>query len=562
MDNTITSNDLIDCDECFKIAAGPGAGKTHWLCNHIKNVISNSKRLGIKRKIACITYTNVGANTIRSRVCRSSDRLEVATIHSFLYTHIVKPYIHFIAKDFGLNHSKLKLTGDDFFIGNQLAQAVKERTGYVYVSNKRITEAISQARWQFKEDSIDFKPKFPIKANDKYYLPNYIYNTYKYILWEKGVITYDDIMYFSYQLLTKIPNIKFLIKSAYPYFFVDEFQDSTPIQIAIFKILGNSGIIIGVIGDRCQSIYDFIGASIQQFDNFHLEGMNRYVIKGNRRSSNQIIDLLNCVRKDLTQDKILNIDDTIPMLLVGDKFDCYNYCKKKLLNNSDIHTLSYPNHIANSFKAQKEDTPSENLLKSDFDSNLIRKIIIKSLIQGIEFTRDGNYGEAYHCLKLIEEDSKKNSYMLKKLIEAYPLYSNDNLISFLRFVKTELNIQIASPNKNNLKFYKEHYYWDLACYVSISDNTVNNKTVHKAKGDEFENVLLVLEKEEDISFLLKPDLEHKNHHRVFYVGISRAEKKLFISVPNITEQQEMDLSKLPIIIKKVTSKDLLEDIND
>mgnify|MGYP003184493287 FL=1 len=91
---------------------------------------------------------------------------------------------------------------------------------------------------------------------------------------------------------------------------------------------------------------------------------------------------------------------------------------------------------------------------------------------------------------------------------------------------------------------------------------MNNKTVHKAKGDEFENVLLVLEKEEDISFLLKPDLEHKNHHRVFYVGISRAEKKLFISVPNITEQQEMDLSKLPIIIKKVTSKDLLEDIND
>ena len=151
---------------------------------------------------------------------------------------------------------------------------------------------------------------------------------------------------------------------------------------------------------------------------------------------------------------------------------------------------------------------------------------------------------------------------LKKLIEAYPLYSNDNLMSFLRFVKIELNIQIASPNKNNLKFYKEHYYWDLACYVSISDNTVNNKTVHKAKGDEFENVLLVLEKEEDISFLLKPDLEHKNHHRVFYVGISRAEKKLFISVPNITEQQEMDLSKLPIIIKKVTSKDLLEDIND
>ena len=64
------------------------------------------------------------------------------------------------------------------------------------------------------------------------------------------------------------------------------------------------------------------------------------------------------------------------------------------------------------------------------------------------------------------------------------------------------------PNKNNLKFYKEHYYWDLACYVSISDNTVNNKTVHKAKGDEFENVLLVLEKEEDIKKAFEFAKEH------------------------------------------------------
>ena len=30
MDNTITTNDLIQCDECFKIAARPGDGKNHW----------------------------------------------------------------------------------------------------------------------------------------------------------------------------------------------------------------------------------------------------------------------------------------------------------------------------------------------------------------------------------------------------------------------------------------------------------------------------------------------------------------------------------------------------
>ena len=35
----ITSEQTIPIDEPFKVCAGPGAGKTHWLINHIKNVV-------------------------------------------------------------------------------------------------------------------------------------------------------------------------------------------------------------------------------------------------------------------------------------------------------------------------------------------------------------------------------------------------------------------------------------------------------------------------------------------------------------------------------------------
>ena len=39
MATIIESDTLIHTERSFKLAAGPGAGKTHWLTLHIKNVI-------------------------------------------------------------------------------------------------------------------------------------------------------------------------------------------------------------------------------------------------------------------------------------------------------------------------------------------------------------------------------------------------------------------------------------------------------------------------------------------------------------------------------------------
>ena len=36
-----------------------------------------------------------------------------------------------------------------------------------------------------------------------------------------------------------------------------------------FDQLGNEGVIVGVVGDKAQSIYDFLGATVQQFDKFY-----------------------------------------------------------------------------------------------------------------------------------------------------------------------------------------------------------------------------------------------------------------------------------------------------
>ena len=59
MDNGIRilndSKENTPIDENFKLIAGPGAGKTTFLVNHIKNVIKTSDKLKNGRKILCIT---------------------------------------------------------------------------------------------------------------------------------------------------------------------------------------------------------------------------------------------------------------------------------------------------------------------------------------------------------------------------------------------------------------------------------------------------------------------------------------------------------------------------
>lgn len=115
MATIITSEQTIPIDEPFKVSAGPGAGKTHWLISHIKNVVSNSHKLNVVKKVACITYTNVGIDTITSRLNMGNDVVEVCTIHSFLYANVIKPYVHLVAQEFEVKIDELVVIDDSNF---------------------------------------------------------------------------------------------------------------------------------------------------------------------------------------------------------------------------------------------------------------------------------------------------------------------------------------------------------------------------------------------------------------------------------------------------------------
>ena len=548
MATIITSEETIPINEPFKVTAGPGAGKTHWLINHIKNVVSNSHKLDVVRKVACITCTNVGIDTITSRLNMGNDAVEVCTIHSFLYANIVKPYIHLVAKEFGLELSKLVVIDDSNFKSEGIAISVLKLINKSWVNARSYLHGLNNATWHYSNHAYnDYKPRFPIKLG-KWFVGNDCYMGFKRWVWSRGYMSFDDILYFSHILLSRYPNIYTLIKARYPYVFVDEFQDTIPFVIDLLAKLGNEGVIVGVVGDKAQSIYDFLGATVQQFDSFTVPEMQEYEIRGNRRSTKQIIDLLNIVRTDFSQDWLNGSEGMMPELLVGDMLNCYQQCIEKS-GTDEIQSLAFQNVLADLMRNKKGAHNVEKILEIDFDSNAMRQMMIKTLIKAVEYTRMNDLRNAWHQLDIIDRDRTKTIVILRRLLDGYKNYKDGSLMDFYNFLVNDLEIKMTQITGRDLKeFYEKHTYADAAVGVRYGDSNDKHKTIHKSKGEEYDNVFVVLKEEKDLEFLLSPDLNGNNAHRVYYVAASRAIKRLFINVPTLNEENKIKLEDKPIMI--------------
>jgi len=559
MVTSITSDSLIPIEQHFRVSAGPGAGKTHWLINHIKNVLYTSSRLYRTRKIACITYTNVAVETILNRLGSSADRVEVSTIHSFLYKHIVKPYAQFIADEYNLNVNKID-GHDDLIVSNySFLDDLKQITRQQRIANNaELIEAIASARWRFNNTgTLEVKPDYPRRV-DNYSIKNETYFEYKKMTWAKGVLHHDDVLFFSYQLLIKYPFILNVLRAKFPYFFIDEFQDSNPIQVKILALIGQEETKAGIIGDKAQSIYGFQGADASQFESFALNGLVDYKMADNRRSTNQIIDCLNIVRPNFVQNKFNNIDGDIPTIIVGNMKAAL--VKARELSMSDVvHTLSYKNIISNSMKIEmNSNIPTNNLLKnfSAIDSNKERQPLITACIKATEYAKHSRYKDALKELEKAFKEQKENAKKealkhLALLVSRYNDYCNGNLKDYHFFIHTNIK-GIPSFRAGNIQdFYTNQTYQQLAVCVNIIEDNSLHRTIHKSKGDEFDNVMLILEKEQDLNCLFSPNLNTNEDHRVFYVAMSRAKKRLFISTPTLTDSNKAKLAQLPVVIHEL-----------
>jgi DNA helicase-2/ATP-dependent DNA helicase PcrA len=553
-----SNSELKDVEISFKISAGPGAGKTYWLINHIRNILHKSNKLFSTRKVACITFTNNAAENIINRLGACEGQVEIATIHSFLYRNIVKPYASFIAKEYDLNIEYM----DGHVAINISFERIRKwcdssSQSYLYIGKDavdtkkrqlKIKEALENLRWILEDNKLQLKinpqKSYLGRITNGLSIRNDSLLFFKKMFWSQGVLHHDDVLFFSFQILQRFPYVATILVAKFPYLFIDEFQDSNMIQIEICKLLARTGCIVGVIGDIAQSIYSFQGADCNQFKDFLLPSMQEYILAENRRSTNEIIALLNTIRTDFKQVSQRGVSMEKPTLYVGNLALALEDAKNRC-GTDQMVTLTRDNITSNAVKANilEVDLDSKLLEKlKQVDSNFLRCSFIYSSIYAVAYAKQSKFKDAIKILeKVITEDDKiikrlKALEIIQTLQAHYELYKNGSLKEYSEFIRERVNPTLSKVTGGAIKtFYDTNPFSHLYLCVSVPEDNNFYKTIHKAKGEEYKNVFLILKREEDLEFIINPDLfsntEKSEEHRINYVGVSRAKNQLFISIP-------------------------------
>ena len=559
-----SDHQVSDIERHFKVLAGPGAGKTRFIVGHIKNILNNSKRLKINRRIACITYTNVATESILKRIGNHGGRLEITTIHSFLYKHLVKPYVHLIAPDHNLDTLKIDGHDDSVLTSYSTLKEWKDTTGQRHLDDKDIIKAFGTLKWKFDASGdLYVSPRFPGKSG-KYTFKRNSYFEYKKIAWGKGILHHDDVLYFSFELIKKHPFLLTVIRAKFPYFLVDEFQDTSPIQIKLLYQIAKEETIVGVVGDELQSIYEFLGAVPGQLAGFVLPDMDEYEIKDNWRSSDEIVELLNNIRSGMVQSALRNAKKSQVCIVIGDKLNCYNWARAQY-PDAEFVTLCYENQTSNAIKKGIGVSMPSDLLKEfkEIDKSERRRTI-SHIVKSVEYARMGYFKDALKTIlrlrssKLIS-DRRIALQNLKLLLDNHTSFSSGKLMDLYKFVNDNGIASLAGFKAGAPKtFFNNTEYEHLASDVKNLYEAGEHRTIHKSKGEEFNSVLLVLDKDKNgkfdeddrLAFLLKPNLDNDEDHRVMYVALSRAKDNLFIAVPSLSTASIAAVKTLNIRIEK------------
>ena len=261
----------IDNKENFLLSGGAGSGKTHTLGETLNYVFKSNK----SAHVACITFTNVAADEIKKRFPYKN--LVVATIHNFLWNQI---------KDYQKN------------LKDSLMTLFKQRK--IKLNNDINIDELSF-------DHVDYK---------------------NYQKLEKGIISHDALLILANYMFSKYSLLSKILCDKFEYIFIDEYQDTKKDVIDIFFSLipehtknQKTSLSFGLFGDKMQSIYDFGIGDIQDYIKKENKSISVREIKkeDNYRCSKKVIELLNKIRKDITQEPVQDNAEGSAIFLYSEK---------------------------------------------------------------------------------------------------------------------------------------------------------------------------------------------------------------------------------------------------
>ncbi|MFD8467222.1 UvrD-helicase domain-containing protein [Streptomyces cyaneofuscatus] len=505
----------------FLVEAGAGAGKTTTLVRTLQHLL-NHHRTDLEahgRRIACITYTNVAKKKIHERIA-ADPLVDVGTIHEFLWSAI-QPY-----------QRELWLQILDY--------------------NKDLTKP---------EDLDDVTAPPVIEYSDRGRRLS------------EGRISHDDVIALSLRLVTAHPKLIRIIASKYPIIFVDEYQDTSPktIQLLLDHLAGagHENCVVGLFGDSMQKIYESGVGAVKRPDL-----LTEITKHENYRCSPPVVEVLNRMRPDLIQDAIgdqqtgevhLFLNTGTPAgperLTAAEATLAQNgwtreNSKYLLLTHRRIAgTLEYAN-LLEQYRKLSRYGPDDLMARNEpYIQYLTRVESVSTAFRNNDFaeltslldegwTRITRHSDKRAISQAIRAlDAVRTSGTIGDVLDLMGdghLLAMPGKLKSLERRRTATGLderdQRRADFSNNLRNVS---YREVISVIHFIDELTPFSTQHGVKGDEFENVVVVVDDSAwnryNIGKMLagtdKPDRTERSRN-LFYVCCSRAQRGLAVVFVN------------------------------
>jgi superfamily I DNA/RNA helicase len=473
----------------YKVVGPPGTGKTRRLLNEVQKYVDKGIPLS---RIGYFAFTRKAAGEARDRFLKIKTELTKKDIKYFQTLHSLAFNRLGLKEENVMQDLNYKAIGDTCGIQIKYASYETNNWNGIFSSDSEYLGLINLARVKQISvlEQLDLNEHLSRIERDKLDAIDKEINNYKKIY---NLIDFTDMIQ------------KFLDTNDTPEFdviFVDEAQDLSLIQWSMInKIEKDTGCDVWVAGDDDQAIFGWAGADVDSFINYDAEEI---LLKESERVPSSIqkiaLDVINRIQ-DNRIDK-----QYFPKFETGDIYERYKL--------SDIDMTTGDWLILTRTKSLLKPIPTYLKKKGLFFNTAQGNSIGKSLYEDIQYWSQLQKRIPLPDIQVqrIKERIKGSMNLSLKWYDAFDNVS-DSQITYMRL----LLLNHEDPTKE--------------ARIKVS-------TIHGAKGGEATNVVLFLnETANTIKGAKKSTAKQDEEYRVWYVGITRTMKNLYlIKSPNKSKE--------------------------
>lgn len=262
------------------VLAGPGSGKTTVVTKRVQYLVQD---VGIPASsILVITFTKAAATEMKERYLKLM--AEEYTTVSFGTFHAVF---------FGILKLSYGFRAENIIREEVRYQYLKEATERLHLEIEDESEFLSGILAEIsliKNERISLEHYFSKNCSEEIFRK--IYEEYEERKKNARLLDFDDMLLYTWELLSQRADILSAWQKKYQYILVDEFQDINQLQYDILKLLAAPENNLFIVGDDDQSIYRFRGAKPEIMLNFQKDypAANQVLLNDNFRSTKQIVE--------------------------------------------------------------------------------------------------------------------------------------------------------------------------------------------------------------------------------------------------------------------------------